>query len=654
MADRLGRTFSLLPHLPPFLNVLYVFLLGAAFATIQLLIGGTRQLFALPTYGLLAVAALCSLADLRRSKLAPNGWCLASAAVFFGWILARADASPVVYLARADALMVAGALIVYLLTACYLTDPRRRLWVLAVWVVLAAGNLAVGARQFAGDDKTTVFGFLRAAQYAGRASGFYICPDHLAGFLEITICLCLAMMVWSRTRAWVKILFGYVTLCCLAGMMLTGSRGGFLSLTCGGLVFTALTLWRVRITAPERLGRSVAAVLVFAALAVGGGALALAHSRTLEARAHQLVTRDDIRLKIWPSAVAEFKENPVVGTGAGTFLYYGRRFRDPGMQLDPERVHNDYLQLLAEYGLVGVAGLLLFLGAHLRWGSRTFLVMCRRSAGQGAGEGSNAVAWNIGSLAAVVCLVAHSVVDFNLHIPANALALAFVFGTLANPGRSTDGTGAEGNSRFRWIDLLPRLALPLLGLAILGLGLPRLPGEYYAEKARVALRDGHPAVALDFARRGLEHATQNPYLYSYLGQARMQLAGDGPDTLIARSFRTGAVQAFVEGVRLAPQDSVLQGRLGDAYARVNDFDSAEKTFRQAFTWDPNSSWMWTYYGVYLQQAGLYPQARNAFGHAMGLDGNAFAFRNLNQIKPRDDAAIDPARAARRDADPNAN
>ena len=57
---------------PP-LNVLYAVLLGIAFTIIELLIGGTRLLFSLPAYGVLALIALLSLIDLRRPKLPPDG-----------------------------------------------------------------------------------------------------------------------------------------------------------------------------------------------------------------------------------------------------------------------------------------------------------------------------------------------------------------------------------------------------------------------------------------------------------------------------------------------------------------------------------------------------------------------------------------------------
>ena len=627
------------------MNVLYVVLLCASVALTQVLTGGTRLLFALPGDGLLAVAALCSLADLRRAKLPPNQWCLISSGLFFGYILVRAAFSPVAYLAWTDSFMVIGALTVYLLTACYLTDPRRRLWVLAGLLVLVGCNLVIGGRQFAGDNKTTVFGFLRAAQYGNRASGFYICPDHLAGFLEMMTCLSLSMAVWSRTRAWLKILFGYAAFCCLAALLLTGSRGGYLSMIVGLVVLVVLGLQQVRVTSPEWFARAATAVLVLSLGLALGVAFTVSHVRSLGDRADHLVDTGDIRLRIWPAAIREFQENPAFGTGASTFLYYGRKFRDPVVQSDPMRAHNDYLELLGEYGLAGVLGLLLFLTAHLGWGWQTFRRLCRRSAGQGSGGGSNSLAWNIGALASVACLLAHSAVDFNLHIPVNCLVLAFVFGVLANPGRALDERGDQV-ARFHTADLVPRLALPALAVVVVVWGLPKLPGEYDAEQARVALRDHHNAAALDFARRGVEKERGNPYLFGYLGTARLNLGGTGPDTLIARSFREDAAQAFAQAVHLAPSDSDLLGRLGEAQARLNDFTGAEETFRQALLWDPNSSWVLTYEGFYLQQRGRYAEAGEAFKRAAALGGNTVAASNLAQIAQQGivpQAAIDPTK-----------
>ena len=611
------------------MNVVYAVLVCLALAVIELLIGGTRLLFSLPAYGILALAALASLADLRRAKLPPGGWCLLSSALFFGYLLVRALVSPVVYLAWPDEFAIGGALIIYLLTACYLTDPRRRLWILTSLLVIAGVNLGVGVRQFSEGGNYMLFGFLRSAQYTGRASGLYICPDHLAGFLEVVACLSIAMMIWSRCRPWVKLLLGYGALCCAAGLLITGSRGGALSFGAGVSVLTVLGLWRTGRSGTGWL-RGLLAVGIALALLAGGVSVALSSSPALQERARILLDKKDIRLRMWPAAIQQYNESRVFGTGSGTYLYYGRRFRDLSVQADPIRPHNDYLELLAEYGLVGAAGFLLFLGAHLRWGWRAFRHLSLSS----SGGNSNAAAWNIGALAAVACLMVHSVVDFNLHIPANALLMAFVFGVLANPGRPlpTPGQGPEPSpARPRWPELAARLALPALGVWILAVAMPHLPGAYDAEEARVALRDHRSAAALNFARQGLEHETQDPLLYGYLGAARLNLAGNGPDTPFARSFREAAVEAYQAAIRLSPQDSYLLVRLGEAYTRLRDFDAAEATFRQALQWDPNSGYVLTLYGFYLLNRGDLTAADAAYRRGHALSPYAAADNGLREI-----------------------
>ena len=302
-------------------------------------------------------------------------------------------------------------------------------------------------------------------------------------------------------------------------------------------------------------------------------------------------------------------------------------YRDPSVQNDPVRPHNDYLELLAEYGVVGAVAFLLFLGAHLRWGWRAFRHISLGSGGLG---GSNAAAWNIGALAALACLLVHSVVDFNLHIPANALLMALVFGVLANPGRGLPPAGQQP-TRFRRSDLWPRLALPALGVWILAVGMPRLPGAYFAEQARVALRDHHDAAALNFARQGLRFEHDDPMLYAYLGAARLNLAGNGPDTPFTRSFREAAVEAYQQAIQLSPQDSYLLVRLGEADTRLGNFDAAGEVFRQALYWDPNSGYVLTLYGFYLQSCGELAGAQTVYERARRLSDYAAADEGLNEI-----------------------
>ncbi len=86
--------------------------------------------------------------------------------------------------------------------------------------------------------------------------------------------------------------------------------------------------------------------------------------------------------------------------------------------------HNDYLQLLAELGLVGFA-----VGAMLAF---SVAKMAVRRALSCADPGTRyfAVACS-GALAAILL---HSLVDFNLYIPANAMLLAWIAGMTAGSG----------------------------------------------------------------------------------------------------------------------------------------------------------------------------------------------------------------------------
>ena len=534
--------------------------------------------------------------------------------------------------------MVQAGLIVYLTTACYLVDSSKRLWILGWLLVLALLNVAVGARQFVGGDSFMLSGLGRSTQYLGRASGLYICPDHLAGYLEVVSLLTISLIIWGRGRPWIKLLMGYAVLCCLVGLALTGSRGGFLSVRAGIVTLALLGLTRVRANTPQHFFRALAAVAALGLVAAAVGGYGISKSSLLKSRASYLLT-PDVRPLIWPSAVREWSMSPVVGTGSATFLYYGRRFRDPRVQQDPINTHNDYLQFLAEYGGAGIAGLLLFLATHLRWGLKAYRHLSLRgdTPHSSTRRGSNAAAWNIGSLAAVVAIAAHSVVDFNLHIPINTLLMAVVFGILANPGRDISSVREDSAARMRWTDYLPRIALPALGLWLAVAGLPHWPGEYYAEQARTSLRDGKNLLGLNFASEGIKRESLNPMLFFYQGEARQALADGIPNTEVSRSFREASIEPYEQGLKLAPTDARLMLRLGAALTMTGRFDEAEPFLLDALVWDPSVPVTHTYYGSYLQLRGRLPQAEAAFREALKIAPDANASQGLAQIAKKSEA-----------------
>src|SRR5262245_5693184 len=115
---------------------------------IEFLIGGTRLLFSLPSYGLLSLAAISTLLSFRRRHFPPDMLCLSATGLFAGYIIGRIVTSPVEYLARPDYYSLLGALLVYCLMAFQLTIPKHRLWLVLGLLLLSLTNIVIGLIQY--------------------------------------------------------------------------------------------------------------------------------------------------------------------------------------------------------------------------------------------------------------------------------------------------------------------------------------------------------------------------------------------------------------------------------------------------------------------------------------------------------------------------
>jgi tetratricopeptide (TPR) repeat protein len=128
-----------------------------------------------------------------------------------------------------------------------------------------------------------------------------------------------------------------------------------------------------------------------------------------------------------------------------------------------------------------------------------------------------------------------------------------------------------------------------------------LPGEYFSEKARVAVRDNLPAVAILNAVRGLQYDPANPDLYYHLGCARMVYGDSAEDPAAAESFYVDAIAAFEKAVAAAPQDEIYALELATALDAARRFEEAEWRFHQAIALDPKSASLRRYYEGHLEQ-----------------------------------------------------
>jgi hypothetical protein len=413
-----------------------------------------------------------------------------------------------------------------------------------------------------------------------------------------------SLAIWSRWRVWAKFLGFYVAAFCFMGAALSGRRGGYFYAVGSLVIFTAGSLYAVRVFDRRKFSPVALGALGSLVVVVAFAAFLMSHSALLTDRMQRIVAKD-VRIFNWEAALDHIRVSPWIGTGSGTHLIYGRLFRRPQIQADPVHAHCDYLELIAEYGAVGGVCMAIFIVAHIRRGLRSYSEILRRRILPSGFHRSNGFAVQLGALCAVGGLGIHSVVDFDMHIPGNAMIFAFIFGVLANPG-------SERRLEFpdRWLTPCAKLLLPVLGAFMLWRGIPLLPSEYYAELSRISLRDHKAPAAIKYANMAigpLPGATpnalsqsdvmerilnktggnpKNPNIYFYIGEANRSMGVAFRNPYIGTMYYGRAVSAFEEGLKVFPQDENMLVRYAQALDGLREFDKAEAAYQRALALDP--------------------------------------------------------------------
>ncbi len=128
------------------------------------------------------------------------------------------------------------------------------------------------------------------------------------------------------------------------------------------------------------------------------------------------------RLDMWRGALVLVHAYPITGVGLGAYQHAFARYQNflPGFSID--FVHNDYLQILAELGWVGA---LLAYGLAGVIGFRLIsALVCPHP---------EHWPFALGLAGGLLAIALHSIVDFNLYIPGNALAIAWLAGLAVSP-----------------------------------------------------------------------------------------------------------------------------------------------------------------------------------------------------------------------------
>ncbi len=330
--------------------------------------------------------------------------------------------------------------------------------------------------------------------------------------------------------------------------------------------------------------------------------------------------------------MAIWKEHPWVGGGPDHFDHLFRKHREASDQLAgrPSRAHNDYLNTLADWGVIGLGLITAALGC-LAWGFvRGWKYLQRTSNDMGGSRQSTRAALALGAASGLVAILAHSMVDFNMHIPANAITAITLMAMLTSFLRfSTERYWVTGAWWMRLIVSLPLLAW----LAYVSQQALRLTHESRELAAAAAIKV-YDQVRLDHLKKAFEIDDRNARTASDIGETYWQEASEG-----ATGYEAAAKQAmewFQRAMQLNPFDPSPLVRYGMCLDWLDRHDEAKPYFEKALAIDPNGFSTVGHMGWHLFQVGQYEEARKWLEKSQGLypAENPLAYTYLKLIEKK--------------------
>ncbi len=449
---------------------------------------------------------------------------------------------------------------------------------------------------------------IRNIAYPHRATGTYICPNHLGGFLEMILPLGLAYIVASRLGATTKIVLTYASAAILAGIAVTVSRGSWISTAAALLVLLVILAFQRSYRLPA---------LALLVLFIGAGAYITFETPLLKMRLKDLQVPKhselDTRILIWQSAVGVWQENPWWGVGPGHFDFRFGQHRPADLQLRPVHTHNDFLNALTDWGIVGAA-LIASAWALLAFGvAKTWRHVRGTPSDLGATKNRNKFAFVLGASIGLLAIFLHSAVDFNMYIPANAI-LAITFMALLS-------SYLRFATEQYWVglSLLPKVLASVVLVAGIGfVGEQSIrQGREYACLARAASAQTFSPEMIERFGKAFEVEPTNPDTAAVIGESYWVQSHAGPENY--RELAAKAMDWFNRSLKLNPWRSHTYLQYGQCLDWLGRSDEAQTYFDRAVQLDPNNYYTLNGVGTHYVEMQDYAAARPWFERSQRLE-----------------------------------
>jgi O-antigen ligase len=312
------------------------------------------------------------------------------------------------------------------------TVTRRYQIMRILWVLMGMGIFQALYGMFEIYNKNPRILFYKKIYNLDSVTGTFVNRNHFSGYLEMIVPLAIGLIIARidpfalKSLSWrekflrlsekglsLNILISIGVVLMAVAIIFSQSRSGIFVLVFMFILFFGLTAiyYDIYSFQLKRIKKFLAVsffVVILISLYVG-------INSALDRFALDQILQES-RPTYWAKTIDIFSSSPLFGTGLGTF---GAIYPPMGSETGPMTLvhaHNDYLEYLSELGLVGFS---LLFGGIFFMAIQSFLVWRKRKHFEVRGLA-------LGGLIAIICILVHSLTDFNLHIPANMVLFSVV------------------------------------------------------------------------------------------------------------------------------------------------------------------------------------------------------------------------------------
>jgi O-antigen ligase len=593
------------------------------------ILGAARLWYELPLLGVVNLMLFFQGVRLLRPSSGPAARRIdaidLAVVVFVAYAIARWLTSPIEYFSRLEILNVVAYAGIFFTCRYGLERRTHALFLLGLLVVLGVFEVGFGYYLSRHLDWCPFGATERLHQYyAPRWVGTYGCPNHYSSLLAMATGAAFALGCFSKYSWPLRIVFFYAGALLVVGIIFSGSRGGWLALF--GVV-VALVIFALR-HGTLRWWVPLTSAVVLVAFFLGLFSL----SPFVQSRYAEVVDTVQggrlgsyVRIELARDALHIARDHPVFGTGPGTFVFVHPRYQSSTFARKAVLTHDDYLNCLDDYGLVGLAIALFFVAAVTirffrqvradhRWQDRAVIAA---------------------GFAAWVALAVHSFVDFNLHIPANA---CWLFALTGLGLRRTPEVQVMTPERTLPLQALGRwlgAAVVLFLLADTLVLVPTALSDIVYENASARALQVSTAESIQGAESALRIDPRNAQAWVFLGDLHRYRASreSGIENRVIEG--QAALTAYQRALAANPLDDTIEGRLGMTFDIMRRYPEAFFCYVKAVTAQPYDGQFWKALGNHFWERGLLVKAEQAYLIAAqcphGFEGSSEAAQEIGQL-----------------------